>query len=143
MDLVLKLRELRRMRGLSQKELARLSGVGEKTLSSFETGERIGSLKLSQLRTLLRFYGITEEEFFSFRLEQMLDPESTFERTRAQALVAGIEKLPPAMREVLLERFELMLLAAQLAFATHPRNAPIPPVAQTRPSFQTHAASAA
>ena len=32
MDLVLKLREIRRMRGLSQKDVARLSGVGEKTI---------------------------------------------------------------------------------------------------------------
>ena len=31
MDLVLKLRELRDLRGLSQKDVARLSGVGEKT----------------------------------------------------------------------------------------------------------------
>ena len=46
MDLVLKLREIRRLRGLSQKDVARLSGVGEKTISSFETGQRIGSLKL-------------------------------------------------------------------------------------------------
>ena len=44
MDLVLKLREIRRMRGLSQKDVARLSGVGAKTISSFETGERIGRL---------------------------------------------------------------------------------------------------
>ena len=40
MDLVLKLRELRRMRGLTQKDVARISGVGHKTISSFETGER-------------------------------------------------------------------------------------------------------
>ncbi|MGH9443123.1 MAG: helix-turn-helix domain-containing protein, partial [Thermoanaerobaculia bacterium] len=45
MDLVLKLRELRRMRGLSQREAALSSGIGEKTLSSFETGERIISMK--------------------------------------------------------------------------------------------------
>ena len=37
MDLVLKLREIRRLRGLSQKDVAKLSGVGEKTISSFET----------------------------------------------------------------------------------------------------------
>ena len=53
MDLVLKLREVRRLRGLSQKDVARLSGVGEKTISSFETGERVGSMKLEQLRKLL------------------------------------------------------------------------------------------
>ena len=46
MDIVLKLRELRRYRGLSQKDVARRSGVGEKTLSSFETGERIDTMKI-------------------------------------------------------------------------------------------------
>ena len=64
MDLVLKLREIRRMRGLSQKDVSRLSGVGEKTISSFETGQRIGSLKLSQLKRLLGVYGLTESQFF-------------------------------------------------------------------------------
>ena len=65
MDLVLKLREVRRMRGLSQKDVSRICGIGEKTISSFETGERIGSLKLAQLKRLLQAYGITESEFFS------------------------------------------------------------------------------
>ena len=60
MDLVLKLREIRRLRGLSQKDVARLSGVGEKTISSFETGQRIGSLKLAQLKRMLGVYGLTE-----------------------------------------------------------------------------------
>ena len=64
MDLVLKLREIRRMRNLSQKDVARLSGVGEKTISSFETGQRIGSLKLAQLNRLLKVYGLSETEFF-------------------------------------------------------------------------------
>ena len=59
MDLVLKLREARRMRGLTQRDVARMSGVGEKTISSFETGERIGSLKLKQLERLLSAYGLS------------------------------------------------------------------------------------
>src|SRR5207302_9088427 len=63
MDLVLKLREIRRLKILSQKDVARLSGVGEKTISSFETGQRIGSLKLAQLRRLLGVYGLTEADF--------------------------------------------------------------------------------
>lgn len=48
-DLVLSLREARRRAGLSQKDLARASGVGEKTISSFETGNRIDSAKVSQI----------------------------------------------------------------------------------------------
>src|SRR4051794_6635781 len=64
LDLVLKLRELRRMSGLSQKEAALSSAVGEKTLSSFETGERITSIKLAQLLALLAVYNVTPAEFF-------------------------------------------------------------------------------
>lgn len=76
MDLVLKLRELRRLCGFSQKEVAKRSGVNEKTISSFETGTRIESLKLIQLQKLLRVYGVTEEEFWSSKFE--LDLERGF-----------------------------------------------------------------
>src|ERR1043166_4362490 len=69
MDLVLKLRELRRMSGLSQKEAALSSGLGDKTLSSFETGERISAIKLAQLLALLAVYDVTPAEFFGGKVE--------------------------------------------------------------------------
>ena len=65
-DLVLNLREARRRCGLTQDEVARLSGVHSKTISSFETGERVGSIKLYQLMKLLRVYGMTLAEFFTW-----------------------------------------------------------------------------
>ncbi len=67
MDLVLKLRELRQFRGLSQADAARKSGLGVKTLSSFETGERIDSIKLVQLQRLMRVYAVTDAEFELFQ----------------------------------------------------------------------------
>lgn len=112
MDIVLKLRELRRLRGLSQKSVARLSGVGEKTLSSFETGERAGSLKLAQLAKLLAIYGVTEEQFFSHKIEELFDPDAISRRSREEQLIAGLAELPPRARNALLERFELMLDSA-------------------------------
>lgn len=112
MDLVLKLRELRDLRGLSQKDVARRSGVGEKTVSSFETGERIGSMKLSQLAKLLAIYGVTEEQFFSRAIEELFDPDAISRRSREEQLVAGLTELPPDARNALLDRFELMLDAA-------------------------------
>ena len=87
MDLVLKLREIRRMRGLTQKDVSRLSGVGEKTISSFETGQRIGALKLAQLKRLLSVYGLTESDFFS----------------------GSIEKQPKQHQKNLLSKFQLMV----------------------------------
>lgn len=109
MDLVLKLRELRDLRRLSQKDVARLSGVGEKTISSFETGERIGTMKLSQLAKLLAIYGVTEEQFFSRAIEELFDPDAISRRSREEQLIAGLLDLPADARNALLERFELML----------------------------------
>ena len=112
MDLVLKLRELRDLRGLSQKDVARLSGVGEKTISSFETGERIGTMKLSQLAKLLAIYGVTEEQFFSRAIEELFDPDAISRRSREEQLVVGLADLPADARNALLDRFELMLDSA-------------------------------
>jgi transcriptional regulator with XRE-family HTH domain len=140
MDIVLKLRELRRLRGLSQKDVGRLSGVGEKTVSSFETGERIDAMKLSQLRKLLRVYNITEEQFFSPKMDQWFDADARIQRSREESLAVRLAELPPLMRDALLERFELMLQAAELAAASQqPRSAPVPPVARSVPSSRLYA----
>lgn len=109
MDIVLKLRELRRLRGYSQKDVARLTGVGDKTISSFETSARIGSMKLSQLAKLLRLYGFTEEQFFSRKIEELFDPDAIKERSREEQLIAHLAEFPTAAGAALLERFELML----------------------------------
>jgi transcriptional regulator with XRE-family HTH domain len=64
-DIAHKLRALRRSRLMKQGGLAKASGVGVKTISSFETGERIDSLKVSQLRKILDVYNLTLGDFFS------------------------------------------------------------------------------
>jgi transcriptional regulator with XRE-family HTH domain len=99
MDIVLKLRELRHHRGLSQKDVGRLSGVGEKTLSSFETGERIDTMKLTQLQALLKVYGITEDTFFSDKLDELFDPTYVRVATRLDMIAAGIATLPEHLRQ--------------------------------------------
>jgi transcriptional regulator with XRE-family HTH domain len=110
MDLVLKLRELRRMRGLTQKDVARLSGVGEKTISSFETGERIDSLKLAQLERLLAVYGLTEGEFFGGTIEQEIAPWELDEADMAmRRLVDDLHALSKTAQRNLLAKFQLMV----------------------------------
>src|SRR5687768_12099018 len=108
MDLVLRLRELRRIRGLSQKDVARRSGVGEKTISSFETGQRVGSLKISQLRKLLTVYGVTEGEFFSGALDRVLAPWDAQGQSVTQ-LLGDLRGLPDRVQSSLLEKFQLMV----------------------------------
>jgi transcriptional regulator with XRE-family HTH domain len=113
MDLVLKLREIRRLRGLSQKDVARLSGVGEKTISSFETGERIGSLKLDQLKKMLGVYGLTESEFFGGTVERQIAPwELDEEESATQQLVEELRSLPRPVQKTMLSKFQLMLETA-------------------------------
>lgn len=110
MDLVLKLRELRRLRGLTQKDVARLSGVGAKTISSFETGDRIGSLKLAQLERLLEAYGMTEKEFFGGLLEREIAPWELDEgELAARRLFDDLRALPETAQRNLLAKFQLMV----------------------------------
>ncbi len=110
MDLVLKLRELRRLRGLTQKDVARLSGVGSKTISSFETGERIGSLKLEQLERLLAVYGLTEAEFFGGTIEKEIAPwELDEEQMATRRLVDDLHTLSKTAQRNLLAKFQLMV----------------------------------
>jgi transcriptional regulator with XRE-family HTH domain len=110
MDLVLKLREIRRLRGLSQKDVARMSGVGEKTISSFETGERIDSLKLSQLKNLLSVYGLTEADFFGGTIEKQIAPWDVDEdELLTSRVVDDLRSLPPPVQKNLLEKFRLMI----------------------------------
>lgn len=113
MDLVLKLREIRRMRGLSQKDVAKLSGVGEKTISSFETGQRIGALKLSQLKRLLSVYGLTEAQFFGGSVEKQIAPwelgEDEFATSR---LVDDLKNLPKPLQRSMIAKFQLMIETA-------------------------------
>jgi len=128
MDLVLKLRELRRFRGLSQKDVGRLSGVGEKTLSSFETGERIETMKIGQLRALLMVYNMTEEDFFSDKLDEMFDPTYIRVSTRLDEITARITDLPEHLRDAALDTIAQMLDAITLATAaqTRRRSSPVP-----------------
>lgn len=109
MDLVLKLREVRRLRGLSQKDVARLSGVGEKTISSFETGERIGSMKLAQLKQLLAVYSMTEQDFFGASIEKQIAPwELDEEQMALTRLLDDLRVLPKQAKRNLLAKFQLM-----------------------------------
>jgi transcriptional regulator with XRE-family HTH domain len=137
MDLVLKLREARRMRGLTQKDVARLSGVGEKTISSFETGERIGSLKLAQLERLLSAYGLTEADFFGAKLEREIAPWDLDETEMAVAqLLDELHTLPQPFQSKLLAKFRLMVETVTDVQARDYRGAPpasvVPAITTTR-----------
>jgi transcriptional regulator with XRE-family HTH domain len=123
MDLVLKLRELRHLRGISQAAAAKKSGLGVKTLSSFETGERIASMKLVQLQSLLRVYNVTEAEFFSTAIEHLLAPWEHEAAEEIDTLVCALRSLPSPAQHVITDKLRLAIeLARDLTPArTHSR----------------------
>ena len=122
MDIVLKLRELRRLRGLTQKEAAEVSGIGEKTVSSFETGERITSIKLSQLLQLLSAYNVTPGEFFGGRVEEQVFRELERLDDTELKLLAAVRRLPQHAREPLSERILLMIDGATISSESRRRS---------------------
>jgi transcriptional regulator with XRE-family HTH domain len=127
MDLVLKLRELRRLRGLTQGDVARLSGIGVKTISSFETGERIGSLKLAQLERILEVYGLTPREFFGRTVEKDIAPWDLDEEEVAEKrLLEDLGALPKALQRKLFDRFQLMVETVAAVYGEH-ENRRVPP----------------
>ena len=132
MDLVLKLREIRRLRGLTQRDVARLSGVGAKTISSFETGERIASLRLDQLKRLLDVYGLTEVEFFGGTVERAIAPWEMDEHELAtRRLLDDLHGLSKQAQRNLLAKFQLMVETVAEVYErpdeTPMRRAPHPP----------------
>lgn len=64
-DVADRLYRARKNAGYTQKTAALHSGVGKKSISSFETRDRISTLKIGQLAKLLRTYGLTLRVFFS------------------------------------------------------------------------------
>jgi len=115
MDMVLKLRELRRLRGLSQQEAAELAGIGVKTLSTFETGQRIASMKLMQLLPLLSAYGVTPGEFFGGGVERAILAELERLSKDESALIAALRRIPDVPRARLIERFLAQVEAVEAA----------------------------
>lgn len=115
-DVVIRLRELRRLKGLSQRDVAKLSGVGEKTISSFESGNRIHAMKLTQLRKIVGVYGMTEAEFFGATAEALIG--YPFTADQSLVLYDRIRKLPLSLRDRVIKQVELILDGVRLARGT-------------------------
>ena len=143
MDLVLKLRELRRHRGFSQADVARKSGIGIKTLSSFETGERIRSMKLIQLQRLLRVYDVTEEQFFGSSIEHLVAPWEHEKESPLDTLMADLRALPEATQSVIMEKLRLAIELARDLTSPTPERHPAPTPSPAPESYHNPARSSA
>ena len=133
MDTVLKLRELRARAGLTQEDVARRSGVGVKTISSFESGARVASMKLAQLESILAVYGVTLEQFFSPELASELAPWQRVEE-RPSSLARDLAALPSHVRTAVAEKIRTLI---ELARGLSPQR--ISPTRERSPHAAHHA----
>lgn len=132
MDLVIKLREARRRAGISQQEASERSRIGVKTISSFESGARIDSMKLSQLERLLTAYGIGLAEFFSPAFDHQIAPwDLPPEDAAIAAITERLRSVPLHHRLGLAEKILLMLDGVAAVLTPTPRSA-------GRPSASIH-----
>jgi len=115
LDVVLKLRELRRLRGLTQQEAAEKAAMNVKTLSSFETGARITSIKLLQLFSILAAYDVTPAEFFGDGVERAVFDELERLSPTQGSLIAALRRLPEEARLRLEARLMEQVQAAIVA----------------------------
>lgn len=109
-----RLRTARVLRGLSQREAGRRSGVGEKSISSFETGDRVQAMKVSQLERILKVYGVPLDRFFADTPFGNLAEEA-----RAELDVREFvgEELPAILKiDRILERFDPVRAGLMLEF---------------------------
>ena len=113
-DLVLKLRELRRMRGLTQKQAEEKSGIGYRTISTFETAERITSMKLWQFLAILSAYDVTPAEFFGAGVEQAVFAELERLSKDEASLIAALRQLPDTSRTRLIDHFRANIEAVEV-----------------------------
>lgn len=70
MTFAAKLRAARLYAGLKQTDAAARSGVGQKTISAWETGSRLNSIKLLPLMMVLQVYGFSLMRFLAWRPEE-------------------------------------------------------------------------
>jgi transcriptional regulator with XRE-family HTH domain len=94
------------MRGYTQEEAAEKAAMGVKTLSSFETGARITSMKLLQLFSMLAAYDMTPAEFFGDGVERAVFDELERLSHGEGKLIAALRELPDETRQ----RLETRLL---------------------------------
>lgn len=109
-DIGLRLRELRRYRGMTQGEVAERSGLGIKTISSFETGNRSGSIKVRQLERLLDSYEVTIEQFFGPQMDAILQNGDMDAQT--EELLVEVRSLPRSARKHLIPWMRSILRGA-------------------------------
>jgi transcriptional regulator with XRE-family HTH domain len=128
-DLATRLQEVRKASGLNQKQVAALSGVHEKTLSSYESNRRIGRMKIEHLLKILAVVGMSPAEFFAGIDEVPRPVGMNAEDTPAFLLFDRFMALPAETQNALIPAFHLLI---DIVVSREVRRAVLDPVVEVR-----------
>lgn len=92
------IKELRKKRGIQQKELAISIGVAQPTISEWESGKKDPSGE--RLKKLAEFFGVDELVILGKGVVDLTETIDTGPKTKeAQIISIGIDRLPKEQRE--------------------------------------------
>ena len=102
---MIKLRDLRKQRGLTQQELADIVGVSNVSLSNYERGVQMPDIYT--LTKIANALGVSIDTLLGLNDNESDDPPRTIE---AKILASGIDRLPKTQREQALNVVKAMFL---------------------------------
>lgn len=113
-------KELRKKKGVQQKELAITIGVSQPTVSEWEANKKDPSG--DRLRRLAEFFGVDELVVLGKKVIDLTEGESHEPKTiEAKIISGGIDKMPEAERERALSMMRLMFAEYSDYFAMRER----------------------
>ena len=94
-------KELRKKKGIQQKELAIIAGVAQPTVSEWELNKKDPSGE--RLQKLAEYFGVDELVILGKGVIDLSQPNSIPKTIEAKILAEGIDRLPKEQREQALE----------------------------------------
>ena len=104
-------KELRKKKGIQQKELAISIGVSRPIVSEWESGKKDPSGE--RLRKLAEFFGVDELVILGKGVPDFWQPQSAPKTREARIISGGIDRMPPEQREQ-------VLAVVRAMFSNHP-----------------------
>lgn len=101
-----RIREYRKMHGLSQMELAKMLNISQGSLSGYETGRYTPDIETMQRITKL--FDVSMDELFGIEKQEEPIDEYKPKTSEARILSAGIDKMLPADRQRALAFMKLL-----------------------------------
>ena len=99
-------KELRKKRGIQQKELAIEIGVAQPTVSDWESGKKDPSGE--RLKKLSDYFGVDELIILGKGVINLTNGEHTPVTKEAKIISSGIDKMPPDQREKAMDLMKIV-----------------------------------